>query len=160
MTEYLPVKTRWYPRPENITQVIFLSLQALRPLQKVFVSKFKLYSIQWLFIFEQALQNNWRIINTIASILVENMFKYISLDIRSFRILEQVMSANKNQHLFSRQIRAIVYIALHGHVKFRKGKHCANLGVHIVVKRCIVTQTAVYGCSMYWGMFSMVWCCM
>ena len=77
------------------------------------------------------------------------MFKYISLDIRSIRILEQVMSANKNQHLFSRQIRAIVYIALHGHVKFRKGKHCANLGVHIVVKRCIVTQTAVYGCSMY-----------
>ena len=84
-----------------------------------------------------------------ASILLENMFKYISLDIRSFRILEQVMSANKNQHLFSRQIRAIVYKALDGHMKFRKGKHYANLGVHIVVKRFMVTQTAVYGCSMY-----------
>ena len=43
------------------------------------------------------------------------MCKYFSLDIRSFRILEQVMSANKNQHLFSRQIRAIVYKALDGH---------------------------------------------
>ena len=53
------------------------------------------------------------------------------------------MSTDKYPYLFSRQIGAIVCIALYGNIKFSKGKHSANLWVHIVVKRCIVT--ALYG---------------
>ena len=48
------------------------------------------------------------------------------------------MSADKYLLLFPRQIGAIVLIALYGDAKFIKGKCCANLGVHIVVKRYIV----------------------
>ena len=53
------------------------------------------------------------------------------------------MSTDKYPYLFSRQIGAIVCIALYGDIKFSRGKHSANLWVHIVVRRCIVT--AFYG---------------
>ena len=65
----------------------------------------------------------WRIINTIASILRENMLGYLPLDIicsskltvflklRSWKTvrLAQIMSADKYPSIFSRQMEAIVY---------------------------------------------------
>ena len=68
----------------------------------------------------------WRIINTIASILGENMLGYLSLDIicsskltvflelrsrKTVHISEQIMSADKYPSIFSRQMEAIVYIS-------------------------------------------------
>ena len=77
--------------------------------------------------------------------------QFSHLGTKNFR--RQISAAN------SRQIGAIVNIAMYGDVKFSKGKHCASLGVHIVVKRCIVTKSAVYGCTMYQRKFSVVWSC-
>ena len=69
----------------------------------------------------------WRIINTIASIWGENMLGYLALDIICFSKLtvflelhsrktvcfsERVMSVDKYSSTFSRQMEAIVYIAL------------------------------------------------
>ena len=70
----------------------------------------------------------------IASILRENMYGYLSLDIICsskltvsaswYRKFEK-MTANKYPQLFWRQIGAIVYIALYGDLKFSRGKHSA-----------------------------------
>ena len=50
-----------------------------------------------------------------------------------------MFSLRKYPYLFSRQIGAIVCIALYGEIKFSRGKHSANLWVHIFLRRCIVT---------------------
>ena len=78
-------------------------------------------------IFSRALQNLWRIMNTIASILFENMNWHLSLDIicswkllvflqirsrKTVRILKQKIFAHKYLHIFWRQIEAVVYIDL------------------------------------------------
>ena len=56
----------------------------------------------------------WRTINTLASILGENMLGYLSLDIicsskLTVHFSEQIMSADKYPRIFSRQMEAIVY---------------------------------------------------
>ena len=76
-------------------------------------------------IFSRALQNIWRIINTIASTLRKNMYGYLCLDITCFSklkvfiklrsrktllILDQIVSVD-NPSIFSRPIEAIVNLA-------------------------------------------------
>ena len=84
--------------------------------------------------FFTCIPNVWRIKNTIASILRENMYGYLSLDIicsskltvsASWNRKFEKMTTRKYPHLFWRQIGAIVYIALYGDLKFSRGKHSA-----------------------------------
>ena len=78
--------------------------------------------------------NIWRIKNAIASLLRENMYGYLSLDIicsskltvsASWNRKFEKMTADKYLHLFWRQIGEIVYIALYGDLKFSRVKHSA-----------------------------------
>ena len=75
-------------------------------------------------IFSHVLQNIWRIINKIASVLRENIHVYFSLDLICFSkltvfpelrsrknvcILEQIMSADKYPCILLCQIEAFIY---------------------------------------------------
>ena len=69
-----------------------------------------------------------------ASILRENMYGYLSLDIicsskptvsASWNRKFEKMTADKYLHLFWRHIGEIVYIELYGDFKFSRGKHSA-----------------------------------
>jgi len=87
----------------------------------------------------------WRIINTIASIWGGNMLRYLSLDIicsskltvflelcprKTVSFSEQIMSADKYPRIFSRQVKAIVYIIWNKRqllVTFNNSNHSSKL---------------------------------
>ena len=95
------------------------------------------YSELFVKFFSRALQNIWRILNTIASILRENLYRYLSLDIttstkltvrKTVRILEQIISADKSPYKCLRQIEALVNIHIHinFHIKNYKQFYAAQ----------------------------------
>ena len=68
----------------------------------------------------------------------KNEYAYLSLDIICSSKLTVFTSWNRRcpRTNIRTYFRAI---ALYGDIKFSRGKHSANLGEHVVVKRCIVT---------------------
>ena len=106
-----------------------------------FFQKLDLFLIQFSELFINIFHERRKIFeglkNTIASILRENMYGYLSLDIicsskltvsASWNRKFVKMTADKYPHLFQRQIGAIVYIALDGDLKFSRAKHSAIQG--------------------------------